>query len=73
MNSFVKYIGTCFMDTIVSLLQAWGNNQPVGTRCKILEKVDMTGFDENNMQKITCCADVGLMADPKDQVHVLFE
>ena len=49
MNTFVKYVGTCFMKTIVSLLQAWGNNRPVGTRCKILEKVDMTGWDENRM------------------------
>ena len=73
MNTFVKYVGTCFMDTIVSLLQAWGYNRPVGARCKLLEKTDMTGWDEDWMQIIKCCGDVGLMHDPEDQVHVIFE
>ena len=73
MNTFVKYVGTCLMGTIVSLLQVWGNNRPVGTRCKLLEKEDMTGWDANRMQIIKCCADVGLMHNPEDQVHVIFE
>ena len=35
-------------------------------------KVDMTGWDENWMWMIKCCADVGFMHDPEDQVHVIF-
>ena len=26
MDMFVKYEGTCFVDTLVSLLKVWGNN-----------------------------------------------
>ena len=73
MNTFVKYVGTCFVGTIVSLLQAWGNNRPVGTRCKLLEKEDMTGWDANQMQIIKCCADVGLTHNPEDQVCLIFK
>ena len=45
------------MDTIVSLLQAWGYNRPVDARCKLLEKADMTGWDENQMWIIKYCGD----------------
>ena len=40
-DTFVKYVGTCFMGTIVSLLKGWGQNRPVGTMCKILQKENM--------------------------------
>ena len=30
LDTFVKYVGTCFMGTIVSLLKGWGQNRPVG-------------------------------------------
>ena len=61
------------MGTIVSLLKGWGKNRPVGAMCKILEKEDMIGWDEKGMQLIKCCGDIGLMHDPNDQVHVIFE
>ena len=72
-DMFVKYVGTCFMGTIVSLLKGWGQNRPVGAMCKILQKEDMIGWDEKGMWCIKCCGDVGLMHDPNDQVHVIFE
>ena len=61
LDTFVKYVGTCFMGTIVSLLKGWGQNRPVGAMCKILQKEDMIGWDEKGMQLIKCCGDVGLM------------
>ena len=73
LDMFVKYVGTCFMGTIVSLLKGWGQNRPVGAMCKILQKEDMIGWDEKGMQLIKCCGDVGLTHDPNDQVHVIFE
>ena len=48
-DTFVKYVGTCFMGTIVSLLKGWGQNRPVGAMCKILQKEDMIGWDEKGM------------------------
>ena len=72
-DTFVKYVGTCFMGTIVSLLNGWGQNRPVGTMCKILQKENMIDRDEKGMQCIKCCADIGLMCDPNDQVYVIFE
>ena len=33
----------------------------------------MIDWDEKGMQHIKCCADVGLMHDPNDQVCVIFE
>ena len=42
-DMFVKYVGTCFMGTTVYLLKGWGQNRPVGTMCKILQKEDMIG------------------------------
>ena len=62
-----------FHENYSVLVAGMGNNRPVGARCKILEKADMTGWDENWMWIIKCCGDVGLMCDPQDQVHVIFE
>ena len=73
LDTFVKYVRTCFMGTIVSLLKGWGQNRPVGAMCKILQKENMIDWDEKGMQCIKCCADVGLTCDPNDQVHMIFE
>ena len=72
-DMFVKYVGTCFMGTIVPLLKGWGQNRPVGTMCKILQKENMIDWDEKGMWRIKCCADIGLTRDPNDQVCVIFE
>ena len=61
------------MGTIVSLLKGWGQNRPVGTMCKILQKENMIDRNEKGMWCIKCCADVGLKHDPNDQVCVIFE
>ena len=71
---FIKYKGTCFVHTLVSLLRDWGQNNPVEAQCKILKEEDMIKTEEtgDTLWKVKCCGDVGLTINPKDQVWVIF-